>query len=112
MTGSTATFNTIYKNVALNIENYNYYPRLVGETGGKNYHFVSEDADIDLVVNKTFSAAFDYSGQKCSACSRLYLPEYYYEEFMYKISLLILWNRKLERKYFFNFNIFDTTYIN
>ena len=89
MTGSTATFNTIYKNVALNIENYNNYPRLVGETGGKNYHFVSQDADIDLVVNKTFSAAFDYSGQKCSACSRLYLPEYYYEEFMYKISLLI-----------------------
>lgn len=77
-TGSTKVFSEIYKKVGNNIDYYKNYPRLVGETGGKNYHFVFRsnkmDYNFDDVVQKTFESAFNYSGQKCSACSRLYLP--------------------------------------
>jgi len=73
-TGSTGTFHTIWKTIASSIDGYKAYPKLVGETGGKNFHFVHESADMESVVNHTIRGAFDYQGQKCSACSRMYAP--------------------------------------
>jgi 1-pyrroline-5-carboxylate dehydrogenase len=72
--GSTGTFNTLWKGVAENLDTYRAYPRVAGETGGKNYHFVHESADIENVVMNTVRGAFDYQGQKCSATSRMYVP--------------------------------------
>jgi len=74
-TGSSAVFERIWKNVGTNIGSYRTFPKLVGETGGKNYHFVHETADIDSVVYGTIRSAYEYQGQKCSACSRLYVPD-------------------------------------
>ena len=80
-TGSTATFNQLWKQIAGNLGKYKSYPRIVGETGGKNFHLVhpSAAADVDHVVNNTLRAAFEYQGQKCSACSRLYVPRNLWE---------------------------------
>jgi 1-pyrroline-5-carboxylate dehydrogenase len=74
-TGSTRTFNTIWKQIAGNIDSYRTYPKIVGETGGKNFHFLHESADVPSVVNHSIRAAFEYSGQKCSALSRMYVPD-------------------------------------
>lgn len=74
-TGSTATFNHLWRQIGGNLDAYKSYPRVVGETGGKNFHFVHKTADVDHVINCTVRAAFEYSGQKCSACSRLYVPD-------------------------------------
>lgn len=74
-TGSVATFNWIYKNVGANISEYNNFPRLIGECGGKNYHFVHPSADVATVAAATIRSSFEYCGQKCSACSRMYVPE-------------------------------------
>jgi 1-pyrroline-5-carboxylate dehydrogenase len=73
-TGSTGAFHKLWKEIAVNIDTYNSYPRIVGETGGKNFHFVHESADVESVVNHTVRGAFDYQGQKCSAASRMYVP--------------------------------------
>ena len=54
---------------------YTGFPKLIGECGGKNYHFVHTSADVESVVNGTVRSAFEYQGQKCSACSRMYVPE-------------------------------------
>jgi 1-pyrroline-5-carboxylate dehydrogenase len=60
--------------VGENINNYRNYPKLIGECGGKNYHFVHPSADPDTVITCTIRSAFEYCGQKCSACSRAYIP--------------------------------------
>lgn len=73
-TGSVPTFNWIWNNVGKNLSNYINYPRLIGECGGKNFHFIHPSADIDTAVACTIRSAFEYCGQKCSACSRLYIP--------------------------------------
>merc|ERR1712142_714971 len=73
-TGSAATFKHIWREVGNNIDNYRTFPRLVGECGGKNYHFVHPSANPESVINGTIRSAFEYSGQKCSACSRAYIP--------------------------------------
>ncbi|XP_046851570.1 delta-1-pyrroline-5-carboxylate dehydrogenase, mitochondrial-like isoform X2 [Xenia sp. Carnegie-2017] len=73
--GSERTFKALWKQVGNNIDIYRTFPRLSGECGGKNFHFVHESADIDLVVNSTIRSAFEYSGQKCSACGRMYVPD-------------------------------------
>ncbi|XP_058531882.1 delta-1-pyrroline-5-carboxylate dehydrogenase, mitochondrial [Ochotona princeps] len=73
-TGSVQTFKRLWKQVALNIDRYRTFPRLAGECGGKNFHFVHSSADVDSVVSGTLRSAFEYAGQKCSACSRLYVP--------------------------------------
>eukprot|EP00296_Roombia_truncata_P007590 JP446035.1.p1 GENE.JP446035.1~~JP446035.1.p1 ORF type:complete len:572 (-),score=198.31 JP446035.1:255-1793(-) len=73
-TGSTKTFNHMWKTVADNLDTYHAYPRVVGETGGKNFHVIHESADVDHVVNSTVRGAFEYQGQKCSATSRMYVP--------------------------------------
>lgn len=61
--------------VGQNLSTYTGFPKLVGECGGKNYHFVHATADVESVVNSTIRSAFEYQGQKCSACSRMYVPE-------------------------------------
>ena len=71
-TGSTDAF----VNILGNVDYKNHFPRIMGETGGKNFHFVDESADMDLVVEKTYQSAYGYAGQKCSACSILYLPDH------------------------------------
>jgi 1-pyrroline-5-carboxylate dehydrogenase len=73
-TGSTATFRELWKTVSENIEKYHGYPRVVGETGGKNFAIVHESADLDEVTTGLIRGAFEYQGQKCSAASRLYVP--------------------------------------
>ena len=74
-TGSTGVFKKLWKQIGQNLDVYRSYPRIVGETGGKNMHFVHKSADVDLVVNQTIRSAFEYQGQKCSACSRAYIPD-------------------------------------
>ncbi|KAJ2756023.1 1-pyrroline-5-carboxylate dehydrogenase, partial [Coemansia nantahalensis] len=73
-TGSTAVFKSMWKQIADNIDRYRTYPRIVGETGGKNYHLVHPSADVASAVHNTIRGAFEFQGQKCSACSRLYVP--------------------------------------
>uniref|UniRef100_A0A8C8SJQ4 Multifunctional fusion protein n=1 Tax=Pelusios castaneus TaxID=367368 RepID=A0A8C8SJQ4_9SAUR len=74
-TGSVPTFKRLWKQVSENLDRYRTFPRLAGECGGKNFHFVHSSADVPSVVNGTLRSAFEYSGQKCSACSRLYAPD-------------------------------------
>ncbi|GJQ81922.1 hypothetical protein Trydic_g20390 [Trypoxylus dichotomus] len=74
-TGSVPTFTRLWTQVGKNINNYINFPRLIGECGGKNYHFVHPSADVETVVNGTIRSAFEFCGQKCSACSRMYVPE-------------------------------------
>ncbi|ETO34045.1 hypothetical protein RFI_03046 [Reticulomyxa filosa] len=73
-TGSTAVFRQIWETIGTNIGKYKSYPRIVGETGGKNFHMVHASADVDNVVNSTIRGAFEYQGQKCSTTSRMYVP--------------------------------------
>lgn len=74
-TGSTAIFNMMWKKIAQNIENYRMYPRLVGETGGKNFVFAHHSADVEQLSTALIRGAFEYQGQKCSAASRAYIPQ-------------------------------------
>lgn len=74
-TGSNATFNSLWRQVGDNLANYKSYPRLVGETGGKDFVFVHPSADVKEVAVAAFSGAFEYQGQKCSAASRAYIPK-------------------------------------
>ncbi len=74
-TGSTATFQHIWKTVGENIGNYAAYPRLVGETGGKDFVFAHPSADVDALATALVRGAFEYQGQKCSAASRAYIPK-------------------------------------
>jgi len=74
-TGSTGVFQTMWKTVGGNIANYKSYPRIVGETGGKDFIFVHNSADPAQVVTALVRGAFEYQGQKCSAASRTYIPK-------------------------------------
>lgn len=74
-TGSTGVFRDIWKTVGHNIENYRSYPRLVGETGGKDFIFVHADSDAKEVATALVRGAFEYQGQKCSAASRAYISK-------------------------------------
>ncbi|XP_045761322.1 delta-1-pyrroline-5-carboxylate dehydrogenase, mitochondrial [Maniola jurtina] len=78
-TGSVPTFNWLWNEVGKNLARYRNYPRLIGECGGKNYHFVHPSADVQSVVTSTIRSAFEFCGQKCSACSRMYVPRSLYE---------------------------------
>jgi 1-pyrroline-5-carboxylate dehydrogenase len=74
-TGSTPTFQRMWKMVAENIQSYKSYPRIVGETGGKDFVFAHESADVEQLVCALVRGAFEYQGQKCSAASRAYIPK-------------------------------------
>ena len=73
-TGSTGVFNSMWKTVGENMGKYKIYPRLVGETGGKDYILVHHSADLVEAATAIVRASFEYQGQKCSACSRVYAP--------------------------------------
>lgn len=73
-TGSTEVFQGMWKSVGENIATYKSYPRIVGETGGKDFVFVHKSADIKTVNTALLRGAFEYAGQKCSAASRAYIP--------------------------------------
>jgi len=73
-TGSTGTFNHLWKQVGNNIGNYKTYPRIVGETGGKDFIVAHPSANADVVATACTRGAFEYQGQKCSAASRAYIP--------------------------------------
>jgi len=90
-TGSTGVFNGIMFKSAQNLNNnlYKGYPRIVGETGGKDFHFIHKSADLDNAVNQTVRAAFEYQGQKCSACSRAYVPDNLWPDFKKKLTSAI-----------------------
>lgn len=83
-TGSTATFQRMWKTVGSNISKMKYYPRIVGETGGKDFIFAHNTADIDALVVAAIRGAFEYQGQKCSAASRMYIPKSRFDEFKEK----------------------------
>ncbi len=78
-TGSTEVFQGMWKTIGSNIMKYKSYPRIVGETGGKDFIFVHASADIDAVVTAIIRGAFEYQGQKCSAASRAYIPSNLWE---------------------------------
>ncbi len=73
-TGSNGTFNTLWKNVSENLHNYKSYPKIVGETGGKDFIFVHPSSNSREVSTAIVRGAFEYQGQKCSAASRSYIP--------------------------------------
>jgi 1-pyrroline-5-carboxylate dehydrogenase len=73
-TGSTKVFQTIWSEIGANIHKYKTYPRIVGETGGKDFVLVHQSADADQVATALVRGAFEYQGQKCSAASRAYIP--------------------------------------
>jgi 1-pyrroline-5-carboxylate dehydrogenase len=74
-TGGTDTFHEIWKTIGQNIDKYTQYPRLVGETGGKNFILAHESADVEALVVAIVRGGFEFQGQKCSAASRLYIPD-------------------------------------
>jgi len=74
-TGSTAVFQNMWQTIGANIANYRSYPRIVGETGGKDFIFTHASADVDELNTAIVRGAFEYQGQKCSAASRAYVPE-------------------------------------
>jgi 1-pyrroline-5-carboxylate dehydrogenase len=73
-TGSTAVFNTMWKTIGENIGSYRSYPRIVGETGGKDFVIAHKSADADVTATALLRGAFEFQGQKCSAASRAYIP--------------------------------------
>ena len=89
-TGSTATFTGIWHRVAGNLKNglYRNYPRLVGETGGKDFILACPDAGLDELAVAMFRGAFEYQGQKCSAASRAYIPASLWPDVRARLSTL------------------------
>jgi 1-pyrroline-5-carboxylate dehydrogenase len=73
-TGSTEVFQQMWRTIGENIKNYQCYPRIVGETGGKDFIFAHPSADVAPLVTALVRGAFEYQGQKCSAASRAYIP--------------------------------------
>ena len=88
-TGSTKVFQNIWGKIGANIANYNSYPRIVGETGGKDFILAHETANIDALVTAMIRGAFEYQGQKCSAASRCYIPKSIWPEVKEKYIALV-----------------------
>ena len=82
-TGSTAVFRKLYARIGQGLADGKYkgYPRIVGESGGKNFHLVHNSADLENAVIQTVRGTFEYQGQKCSACSRAYVPSSMWKTF-------------------------------
>ena len=74
-TGSTSVFQEVWAKIGTNIKNYKSYPRIVGETGGKDFILAHESADVEALAVAIIRGSFEYQGQKCSAASRAYLPK-------------------------------------
>lgn len=84
-TGSTDVFNNMWKTIGENIGIYKGYPRIVGETGGKDFVLAHKSADVDVLITALSRGAFEYQGQKCSAASRCYIPGNLAEEVKEKL---------------------------
>ena len=84
-TGSTGVFNNMWETIGKNMGMYKSYPRIVGETGGKDFVIAHKTADPDVVVTALLRGAFEYQGQKCSAASRAYIPSNIAEEVKKKL---------------------------
>jgi 1-pyrroline-5-carboxylate dehydrogenase len=85
-TGSTGVFNHMWKTIGENVGNYRSYPRIVGETGGKDFVIAHRSANADVVVTALLRGAFEYQGQKCSAASRAYIPSNIAEQVRAKLA--------------------------
>jgi 1-pyrroline-5-carboxylate dehydrogenase len=83
-TGSTAVFQGMWKTIGDNLQNSKYYPRIVGETGGKDFIFAHKSSDVDALVVAAIRGSFEYQGQKCSAASRMYIAKSIWGEFKEK----------------------------
>jgi len=79
-TGSTAVFKTLWKTIGANLDHYKAYPRIVGETGGKDFVVAHKSADAKEVATGLVRGAFEFQGQKCSAASRAYIPSNLWED--------------------------------
>jgi len=88
-TGSTGVFNNMWKTIGENMGKYRSYPRIVGETGGKDFVIAHKSANVDAVVTALARGAFEYQGQKCSAASRAYIPSNMAEEVKTKLAAAI-----------------------
>ncbi|MDX2191114.1 MAG: L-glutamate gamma-semialdehyde dehydrogenase [Bacteroidota bacterium] len=86
-TGSTQVFKLLWKEIAKNIDTYETYPRIVGETGGKDFVLVHDSANVDTVVTALIRGAFEYQGQKCSAASRAYIPATLWNQIWVKMKI-------------------------
>ncbi|HEY6976028.1 MAG TPA: L-glutamate gamma-semialdehyde dehydrogenase, partial [Chitinophagaceae bacterium] len=84
-TGSTGVFNHMWKTIGENVSRYKSYPRIVGETGGKDFVLIHKSANVDIAVTALARGAFEFQGQKCSAASRAYLPSNLAEEIKQKL---------------------------
>lgn len=80
-TGSTQVFQSIWKTIGNNIYKYKSYPRIVGETGGKDFIFADNTADVQALATAFVRGSFEYQGQKCSAASRVYIPKSIFDDF-------------------------------
>ena len=88
-TGSTEVFQTLWKQVATNLTGYADYPRLVGETGGKDFILAHASADVEALATGIVRGAFEYQGQKCSAASRAYIPESLWPQLRERLTSLL-----------------------
>ncbi|HSW68197.1 MAG TPA: L-glutamate gamma-semialdehyde dehydrogenase [Bacteroidales bacterium] len=88
-TGSSATFNKLWRVASENLENYRSYPRIVGETGGKDFVMVHPSANPDEVATALVRGAFEYQGQKCSAASRAYIPHSLWGDILKKMTSML-----------------------
>ncbi|WP_306590348.1 L-glutamate gamma-semialdehyde dehydrogenase [Geothrix sp. 21YS21S-4] len=102
-TGSTGVFNDMWKTIGNNLDRYRAYPRLVGETGGKDYIFVHASADVEAAASAIVRAGFEYQGQKCSACSRVYAPASLWAELKKRVLELMAGIRMGDVRDFRNF---------
>jgi len=84
-TGSTAVFQNMWKTIGENIANYRTYPRIVGETGGKDFVFAHNSANVDELSTALIRGSFEFQGQKCSAVSRAYIPKSIWPELKEKL---------------------------
>ncbi|SOC52458.1 L-glutamate gamma-semialdehyde dehydrogenase [Ornithinimicrobium cerasi] len=87
-TGSTAVFNMFWREIGTNLARYRSYPRIVGETGGKDFVVAHPSADLDVLRTALVRGAFEYQGQKCSAASRAYVPASLWEQLRDELAAL------------------------
>ncbi|MBL8863311.1 MAG: L-glutamate gamma-semialdehyde dehydrogenase [Planctomycetes bacterium] len=102
-TGSTSTFNSIQGTVAHNLERYGQYPRLVGETGGKDFVFAHASCDLRALAVGLVRGAFEYQGQKCSAASRAYVPKSLWKKLQRELEAMLSEIRMGDVRDFSNF---------
>ncbi len=88
-TGSTEVFSGVWKTVGENIRTYESYPRLVGETGGKDFIFAHSSANVDALAAAMVRGAYEYQGQKCSAASRAFIPASIWAEVKEKVTAIV-----------------------